>query len=283
LPYWKFPRCRYNDSINLNCDCEGTYTDTDNDGFCDTNDLCSLGDDNVDNNNNGIPDACEPCPIYNFNTNTVLSYDVEQDLGTFEVQDLGTTLYMTGNAWKAIEVNYNITQQTVIAFDFRSAVEGEIHEVGFDNNLTLDREEYLVIYGNQGVTGTLNGNSYNGSGNWQSFAVNIGSQFIGFYQYLILTADDDDNSTGESYFRNVKLFEDDDGDLICTNCINVITIQDNSIINPGVYIVSDRISSNGVVNTATSVIYKAGSSVELQNDFEVRQGANFTADIESCD
>jgi|GEM_PF-649456 len=274
--------CTTRDVINSNCNCEGTFADLDNDGVCDTNDLCSLGDDNTDNNNNGIPDACEPCPIYNFNTNTVLSYDVEQDLGTYEVQDLGATLYIAGNAWKAIAINYTITPQTVIAFDFKSTVEGEIHEVAFDNNLSLDREEYLVIYGNQRVTGTLNGDTYNGSGNWQSFAINIGNQFTGFYEYLVLTADDDDNAAGESYFRNIKLFEDDDSDLICTDCLSTISIQDNSTVTSGTYLVSDNINSNGIISTATSVIYKAGNTIELQNNFEVSLGANFLATIDSC-
>lgn len=275
--------CTTGDVVNIDCVCEGTFADSDNDGICDVNDLCILGDDNIDNNNNGIPDACEPCPIYNFNTNTVLSYDVEQDLGTFEVQDEGTTLYITANAWKAIEVNYTITPETVIAFDFRSTIEGEIHEIAFDNNLSLDRDEYLVLYGDQGVSGTLTGDTYNGSGNWQSFAVDIGSQFTGFYKYLIFTADDDENRIGESYFRNVKLFEDEDDDLACINCQSNITVEDNSIISPGIYIANNSIISDGIVNTATSVIYKAGNFVELKNNFEVKRGANFIGDIKSCD
>lgn len=275
--------CTTGDVFNNNCICEGVFLDDDNDGICNTNDICPSGDDNIDDNNNGIPDACETCPSYNFNINTVLSYDNTQDFGEFVIEDNGATLFMTGNAWKAIEINYEITPHTLLLFDFKSTVEGEIHEVGFDNDLVLDRPEYLVIYGNQGILGTINGNRYNGSGNWQSFTVAIGNQLTGFYQYLMLTADDDDNSAGESYYRNVKLFEDEDGDLICADCVSEISIEDNSVINPGIYFVSDSISSNGIVNTATSVIYKAGKSVELQNNFEVKQGANFTGDIESCD
>jgi len=275
--------CTTGDSFNANCICEGIFLDDDNDGICNTNDICPSGDDNIDNNNNGIPDACETtCPIYNFNTNTVLSYDASQDLGYFNIQDNGTTLYMTGNSWKAIEINYNFTRQTVLSFDFKSTTEGEIHEVAFDNNLILDRDEYLVIYGNQGVRGTLNGDFYNGNGNWQNFTVDLGNQFTGFYQYLLLTADDDNNSTGESYFRNVNIFEDDDGDLTCADCLVTISIQDNSNINPGVYAVSDNITSNGVVKNATSVIYKAGSSIELNNAFEVEKGADFLSDIGGC-
>lgn len=37
--------------------------DVDGDGICNADDICPNGDDNVDTNNNGIPDACEICSI----------------------------------------------------------------------------------------------------------------------------------------------------------------------------------------------------------------------------
>jgi len=44
---------------DINCLCSGTFQDLDNDGVCDADDVCPAGDDNIDNDNNGIPDACE--------------------------------------------------------------------------------------------------------------------------------------------------------------------------------------------------------------------------------
>jgi len=207
--------CTTNDVYNNSCNCAGTFADSDGDGVCDANDICPNGDDNTDNNSNGLPDACEPCPIYNFNTYPVLGYDPGQDFGPWNVQDNGATLYMTGNAWKAIDISYNITPQTVITFDFKSTTEGEIHELAFDDDLTLNRDQSIVVYGYQGYAGTLNNATYSGSGNWESFTVDIGAQFTGTYQYLVLTADDDANTTGNSYYRNIKFFEDTDGDLAC--------------------------------------------------------------------
>lgn len=207
--------CTINDVTGNTCNCAGIFADADGDGVCDADDICAYGDDQIDNNNNGTPDACDPCLIYDFNTNPVLSYDSGQDFGSSQIQDGGNTIYMTGNAWKAINISYQITPQTVITFDFKSTIEGEIHELGFDNDLTLNRDQSLVVYGNQGYNGTLNNATYNSSGNWQSFAVDIGAQFTGTYQYLILSADDDANATGNSYYRNIKIFEDSNGDLVC--------------------------------------------------------------------
>ena len=37
-------------------------TDIDSDGTCDVNDICLLGDDNLDADSDGVPDACDLCP-----------------------------------------------------------------------------------------------------------------------------------------------------------------------------------------------------------------------------
>jgi hypothetical protein len=42
------------DNLIFNC------CDSDNDGVCDINDLCPGSDDNIDLNNNGVPDGCDP-------------------------------------------------------------------------------------------------------------------------------------------------------------------------------------------------------------------------------
>jgi len=226
--------CTTGDVYDSACNCAGTYGDTDGDGVCDANDICSNGDDNIDNNNNGLPDACEPCPAYDFNTYPVISYDASQDFGPGIIQDGGATVYMDGNAWKAVEVNYPVTANTVLSFDFKSTLEGEIHEVGFDNDLTLAPDHRIVVYGNQGYAGTFTTATYNGSGNWQTFAIPVGATFTGTFKYLVFTADDDANSAGNSYYRNVTLFEDSDGDLACDiQCTPGAACNDNDACTTG--------------------------------------------------
>ena len=54
--------CTENDVYNANCNCAGTFADADNDGVCDTDDICPTGDDNADNDNDGTPNACDSTP-----------------------------------------------------------------------------------------------------------------------------------------------------------------------------------------------------------------------------
>jgi len=51
--------CTTNDVIDANCDCNGTYLDSDNDTVCDAEDLCPGFDDSIDTNGNSTPDDCE--------------------------------------------------------------------------------------------------------------------------------------------------------------------------------------------------------------------------------
>ena len=55
--------CTVNDVLDSNCNCSGTYQDSDNDGVCDANDVCPGSNDNIDSDNDGIPDGCDGCSI----------------------------------------------------------------------------------------------------------------------------------------------------------------------------------------------------------------------------
>lgn len=178
--------------------------------------------------------SCPVCPIIDFTANSVIPYDPTQDAGTATIEDNGATVFLEGNAWKAVDISYTVTANTVIQFDFKSTVEGEIHELGFDGDLVSVPDERLVVYGNQGYGGTLTNPTYTGNGNWQSFVVQLGDQFTGTYTYLVLTADDDGSAAGNSYFRNVSLFEDEDGDFACdVLCVVGETCDDGDVCTIG--------------------------------------------------
>lgn len=53
--------CTDSDTYDVDCNCKGVYSDTDNDGVCDNQDICPEGDDSQDKDSDGIPDACDPC------------------------------------------------------------------------------------------------------------------------------------------------------------------------------------------------------------------------------
>lgn len=202
-------------------------TDSDGDGVCDSEDICPNGDDTVDTDGNGTPDACEECPSIDFNDYTLISY-ANQDNGPASIQDNGSTLYMTGNAWKAMEINYTITTNTILKFDFKSTAEGEIHEIAFDTDNVLAPNIRIVPFGNQGYNGSVALTRYSGNQNWQSYTINIGQEATGTFRYLVLTADDDVDGSGNSFYRNLSIFEDTDGNGISDSCeTNVCTDTDN--------------------------------------------------------
>jgi len=181
----------------------------------------------------GGPD-CPSCPAENcsfidFNSSPILDYDSSQDEGTATIQGAGAAILLENNAWKAIDISYTVTPQTYLTFEFKSTLEGEIHDIGFDNDLNFNYNgppHRAVVYGNQGFYGNLPVSTYSGSGNWESFEVNIGNDFSGFWQYLVFTADDDGNAPlGNSYFRNIQIFEDFNGNQLCDDNFQVVSLQ----------------------------------------------------------
>ena len=182
----------------------------------------------------GGPD-CPACPLETcnqiyFNDYPLISYDT-QDNGTATLSGNGAEIFMTGNAWKAIPYNVTLSPVTMLSFEFKSTQQGEIHEIAFDTDLTLARSQSLQIWGTQSNGGTLTNATYNGSGNWQTFTVDIGAQFIGTFNYLIFTADDDANAIGNSYFRNIKIWDDYNGNQVCEDVICNSSNSTNLMIN----------------------------------------------------
>ncbi|NRB50723.1 MAG: NPCBM/NEW2 domain-containing protein, partial [Saprospiraceae bacterium] len=53
--------CTINDVYDPDCNCAGTFQDSDQDGVCDQDDICPGHDDTVDSDSDGIPDGCDTC------------------------------------------------------------------------------------------------------------------------------------------------------------------------------------------------------------------------------
>ncbi len=262
----------------------GDETDIDCGGvLCDACPTCTDGIQNGDETGidcGGVNcPACpaEDCPLYDF-TGQVVGYDVGgNDNGTATVQDGGATVYITGNGWKAVPINYNVTANTVLEFDFRSDFEGEIHEISFDTDLAFAPNQRIYLYGTQVTT-----NQYSGSGNYEHFTYAIGQFFTGTFTYLVLTCDDDANADGDSYFSNIQIYEDENNNLMCDDA-PACAINENytGSVLTGVYQVGNTISSSGVVGTGEEVEF-LGNCIELNADFEVELGGEFLADIVPC-
>jgi len=107
--------CTTNDVIDANCNCTGTFQDTDGDGVCNANDQCPGDDDTIDNDNNGIPDCKDTCPVDLVITNADVPGDYEASSSIETDQNANVTVNsseeLTLNAGGYIEFNQGFDTQ----------------------------------------------------------------------------------------------------------------------------------------------------------------------------
>ncbi len=127
----------------------------------------------------------------------------------------GAALHMEGNAAKMIQLDYTVTPDTVLSFDFQCIQQGEIHAIGFDNDRDLDiasAQRMFVLHGTEGW-GIAN-NVYRqyqprqGDDGWVHYRIPVGRYYQGTFKYLAFMNDHDvPTPTANSRFRNVSLVE----------------------------------------------------------------------------
>ena len=230
------------------------FDDDDADGVCNANDVCPESFD-VDMDSNGVIDACESCPVINFELSAVQLYsqDGNNDFWYNWTWINANYLHLQENSWKAIPIQYTVTVNTRIAFDFKSSIEAEIHELSFDNDLTFPPDQRFILYGSQAVSGAnIYDFPYTQAGNFQHYNIPLGDNFTGYIEYLILSVDEDNSSgghiPGNSFFRNVRIFEDPDADGLCdTPCVIGTACDDGDVCTTGEVYDSSCMCSGGTL------------------------------------
>ena len=131
----------------------------------------------------------------------------------FSVSSDGNGINITGNTWKDIDLSHTITANTILEFEFRSTAEPELSLVGFDtDNEFSTATPFFKLFGTQTLNDTASGafNTYDGSGNWQKFSIRVGDFATGSFTKLYFGNDDDGGGDlGNSFFRNVVVYEQD--------------------------------------------------------------------------
>ncbi len=172
-------------------------------------DILTGGAGNDTINGAGITNETEP---FFATAADLLSYGGGQDAGgSLSVIENGDGFIMDGNLWKKVLVNYTVTADTIIEFDFKSTLEAEISGVGFDNDNNISAGNTFKVFGTQnwGITAFDN---YTGSSDWEHFTIDVGSYFTGTFSHLVFMNDDDGNAPsngtdGNSWFRNFKIYD----------------------------------------------------------------------------
>lgn len=173
----------------------------------------------------------EDCQAIDFSQENIISYGANQDQGQFAVQDDGATLYIANNAWKAIMMDYEITPNTKISFDFKSTREGEIHGIGFDNNEFISYGYTFRVFGTQNW-GLGNFDNYPANNDWKSYTIPVGEYYVGPVDRLFFSADHDGGTrNGNAFFKNVRIYEGDDcmGSELINNDTALLSTQSDQL------------------------------------------------------
>jgi hypothetical protein len=147
-------------------------------------------------------------PVLDFNQNPPLSYGGNQDDdGSVTIEGGGATLAITGNRWQRIDLKYNVTSDTILEFDFRSTIQGEVHGIGFDNDLAISSDKTFKLYGSQNWGDATF--EYSGSGDDEHFVIPVGEFYVGSMENIFFVMDHDvNNPNANSSFSNVHIYED---------------------------------------------------------------------------
>ncbi|WEL18611.1 Pilin/Flagellin, FlaG/FlaF family [Halorhabdus sp. SVX81] len=148
-----------------------------------------------------------------FDTATVQSYGSGQDYdGEFTSTTGAREAVLTNNTWKVVEFDHNVTDQTVLEFDFRSSTEGEIHGIGLENDASISDDRIFKLFGNQSWGIEYDEVDYATTDGWVHYEIPVG-QLYGPSQYgqadflaLVNDIDDTDIAT-DSQFRNIRAYD----------------------------------------------------------------------------
>ena len=147
-------------------------------------------------------------PVLDFDT--LESYGGQDKEHTLNISADRTAFELNGNSWKKLAIDYNITSDTILEFDYNSINEGEIQGIGFDtdNNLgSSDAKNLFRLAGTQNNFG-ITDFEYQINSGWQSYQISVGDYFTGNFNYLTFANDHDvSNADAHSQFRNLRLYE----------------------------------------------------------------------------
>ena len=104
----------------------------------------------------------------------------------------GLSVTLTGNTWKAVPFDYQVTEDTVLEFDFSSTLEGETHAIGFDKDRVTPALNAFQLFGTQGnFRGNQEFFDYQSLQGNKHYKIPIGQFFTGQMNFLTFINDHD--------------------------------------------------------------------------------------------
>ncbi|MDH7448160.1 T9SS type A sorting domain-containing protein [Aquimarina sp. 2201CG14-23] len=184
----------------------------------------AIDDLSITNGGTPPPPACDSL---DFNDFTINGFSNQDAAGNFSIVNGGSGISMQNNTWKYIALNYTVTSNTVIEFDFSSTSQGEIHGVGFENDNSLTSSRYFKVHGTQNY-GVTNFDNY--SGGTTTYVIPVGNFYTGSMDRLVFINDNDAGSGNNSIFSNVKIYEGSCGQSATSESIIASLESANAIL-----------------------------------------------------
>lgn len=156
------------------------------------------------------------CPPIDFTAYNFQSYGSNQDFGQASLQEEDEIVRLTNNAWKYIDFPYTLTANSVLSFDFRSDVQGEFVAIGMDDDNGWSADKAFKLYGTQNVNNDIEDFEGYVANAYQHYEIPIGQYYSGAMDRIFLIMDHDAApGNGDAFFRNVLVYEDENGDGKC--------------------------------------------------------------------
>lgn len=158
-------------------------------------------------------------PFINFDEHTVEPFSASDGAGGrgsgHEVFDGGYSLRLTGNAWKSIEFDHHVTENTVVEFEYAGTLEPGAAGVQLAAGSSPTPGRAAQVWGTEDWAAIAPPAvaAYDGSGGHAVYSLrlrDLNPSFpLGEIESLVFFQDDDEGPAGESVFRNVRVYEEE--------------------------------------------------------------------------
>ncbi|MEM6804398.1 MAG: PKD domain-containing protein, partial [Bacteroidota bacterium] len=202
------------------------------------------------------------------------SYGSNQDFGTAQVQNAGKDVLIKDNAWKYIDFSYTITANTILTFEFKSTVKGEIAAIGMDDDNNWSPERAFKLFGTQGGQGIITDFEDYSPNSFQKYSIPIGQYYRGAMDRIFFLMDHDGGArNGNAFFRNIKVSEQGICDEAEENLAYLRPASQSSTASAGAPSRAVDGFSNGLYNGG-SVTHTASTRnpwwrVDLENNYQL--------------
>ena len=140
----------------------------------------------------------------------VFSYAGSSDEGVATPGGEGREITLSGNAWKRIAVDGNITADTVLAFEMSGDDLGEQTVAGLDADANMSLGRMFRLGGSDGPFEGFAGDMlYTGDGEMQRIEIPVGAFYTGPFANVVLGVDDDADGSGAVTFRDIEILNPD--------------------------------------------------------------------------